>query len=187
MKRIIYFLVMVLLVALVYRVSHTAVAVKRLNDVAVRYLNDGDPKNAISRLESAIDLDENVYETRYNLAVAYLSSNRCTDALKQITIASTLVEEEPAVYYIMGNANNCIANSIMLNFDDSGQSKKKAFTSKEQEMQAGKDCLKHLIAANEAYSKYIKYAPNSEESQTIMRHIFNNDHIIGEFKMRYQY
>ena len=42
----------------------------------IEYLEKGDNANAICRLESSVDLDANVLETRYNLGVAYINDEQ---------------------------------------------------------------------------------------------------------------
>ncbi|MBQ7286370.1 MAG: hypothetical protein IJW73_01255, partial [Candidatus Gastranaerophilales bacterium] len=60
------------------------VAIHELNQKANDYLNAGDVESAISRLEASVDLDGNIYESRYNLAAAYMKINECEKALKHI-------------------------------------------------------------------------------------------------------
>ena len=72
---------------------HT-LAVQELNEIAAKYLDEGDPSSAISRLESSIDLDPNVYESHYNLAVAYYYINHTSLALEYLNNAAQISDSE---------------------------------------------------------------------------------------------
>lgn len=59
-------------------------AVQELNNKAQEMLKTGNVEGAIARLESSIDLDESVFETHYNLAVAYMQADKYDKALKSL-------------------------------------------------------------------------------------------------------
>ena len=46
-------------------------AVQDLNNKAKSFMEQGDYNQAIERLKSSLDLDSSIFETHYNLAVAY--------------------------------------------------------------------------------------------------------------------
>ena len=48
-------------------------AIQELNQIGKEYLDKGDYDNAVARFQSSVDLDENVFESRYNLGVAYIA------------------------------------------------------------------------------------------------------------------
>ena len=46
-------------------------AIQELNNKAAAYMDKGDTETAICRLKSSLDLDDEIFQTHYNLAVAY--------------------------------------------------------------------------------------------------------------------
>ena len=75
-------------------------AVQELNNKAQEYLNKGEIEKAISRLESNVDIDGSIFETRYNLAVAYIQAKEFEKALAQIKVAKELKPENADVYWL---------------------------------------------------------------------------------------
>ena len=67
--------ILLILVVLSLSVFTTAcvnnLAVQQLNNKASELMKKGDIEGAISRLEASVDLDASIFETQYNLAVAY--------------------------------------------------------------------------------------------------------------------
>ena len=64
-------LLSILFIAVISTACINNFAVQELNNKAKAYLDNGDYLSAINRLESSIDLDNTIFETHYNLAVAY--------------------------------------------------------------------------------------------------------------------
>ncbi len=145
-------------------------AVQELNQLAVQYLENGDVKNAISRLESSIDLDGNIFESRYNLAVAYLKVNECEKALKNIEEAKKISPKKPEVYYTLGVANNCSAEIYCKTGDEH-----KLLIEYNDPLQ----CKNYCQAANDAYKKYLELMPEAADIEEVKQQIQNNDYTIG--------
>ena len=57
-------------------------AVQELNNKAKDFMDKGDYASAIERLKSSVDLDGSVFETQYNLAVAYTKAEDYPNAIK---------------------------------------------------------------------------------------------------------
>ncbi|MBR2068818.1 MAG: tetratricopeptide repeat protein [Candidatus Gastranaerophilales bacterium] len=153
-------------------------AVQQLNKMAKKYLDEGDLAAAAARLESSIDLDGNIYESRYNLASLYMDMGICDKALSQINEASKLIENEPAVYYIQATANVCLADRIYNAKMLDGSTKKIVYTNKKEAAEKAIDYVKYLTDANTAFNEYLKLATTTEETQDIATQIsINNSNI----------
>ncbi len=139
-------------------------AVQELNNKAQEYLNKGEVEKAISRLESNVDIDGGIFETRYNLAVAYVQAKEFEKALAQIKVAKELKPENADVYYITGVAAEGIATSIMEGDDDSDEDKnenKKLSTEDKQKL------AENLNLAIESYNQYIEKNPEANDKAAV--------------------
>ena len=68
------FIVAILFVAVVSTACINNIAVQELNNAAELSMAKGDYDAAIKNLEASLELDCNMYETYYNLGVAYIES-----------------------------------------------------------------------------------------------------------------
>ena len=82
MKKVL-FIVSILFVAVVSTACINNFAVQDLNAKAKAYMEKGDYQQAIERLKSGIDLDPSVFETHYNLAVAYTMAEDYVNAVDE--------------------------------------------------------------------------------------------------------
>ncbi len=165
MRRPLSFLA-VLIVGVLTSACVNTFAIHELNQLAANYIEKGDVASGISRLESSIDLDENIYETRYNLAVAYLKVDNCQKALENIKKAKELSPKEPSVYYTLGVSYNCEADRIK---------NQKCETPEERELYNN-----YLQEANNAYEKYIALAPESEDIEQVKEQIQSNNQSLAK-------
>ena len=85
-------IVSVLLVAVVSTACINNFAVRDLNNKAQSYMQKGDYAQAIERLKSSIDLDPTIYETHYNLAVAYTKAEDYLNAAEEYKKALEIKE-----------------------------------------------------------------------------------------------
>ena len=136
-------------------------AIQELNNKAKEYLNKGDMEKAISRLESNVDLDGNIFETRYNLAVAYVQAKEYEKALAQIKVAKELNPENADVYYLAGVAAEGRANEIIETDEDEDDKNKKLSTEDKTEV------AKNLALAVESYDIYITKYPETKDKPAI--------------------
>lgn len=88
-------------------------AVQELNNNAKTLIAQGRIDDAIARLESSIDLDENVYETHYNLAVVYIQAKKYDKAIKSLEKAIELNPDFADAYYSMAVAYEDTAVDII--------------------------------------------------------------------------
>ena len=89
MKKVLFILTM-LCVAVFSTACINNVAVEKLNNAAKIYMEKGDYTSAIQRLESSLELDKTVYQTYYNLGVAYVESKQYQKAIDALTSAINL-------------------------------------------------------------------------------------------------
>jgi len=61
----------ILFVSVITTACINNLAIQELNNKAAAYMDKGDTQTAICRLKSSLDLDTEIYQTHYNLAVAY--------------------------------------------------------------------------------------------------------------------
>ena len=155
------------------------VAVYELNQKASEYLYEGDVDSAISRLEASIDLDGNVYESRYNLASAYLRVGKNEKAYENSSIAVTLTKNEPIAFYTHAIACMKVANDLFETKDENGQIVPASFRTSSDEKKAAKRYVELLRESNIAYDKYVQLAPNAEDTQSIFAIMKDNEQKIS--------
>lgn len=145
-------------------------AIQELNNKAASYLDKGDTETAICRLKSSLDLDNEIYQTHYNLAIAYNSIENYEGAISE---ANRVLELKPELfdsYYIIAVAQESIAYKIL---EESQLQKPEpsvlaAFIAKAQE-------------AIDSYNKYLVNVPNAVESDKINSKIEELNAKIKEF------
>ncbi len=99
-------------------------AVQELNNKAKEFMDKGDYVSAIERLKSSIDLDSSVFETQYNLAVAYTKAEDYSNAITAYDNAIKLNPDFPDSYYSLAVceenlAKDIISGYVKVNDDDS--------------------------------------------------------------------
>ncbi len=112
MKRILL-LFTILLMSVLTTACINNFAIKELNNKAVSYLDKGDTETAICRLKSSLDLDDEIYQTHYNLALAYNNIGKYQDALSELDKVLTLKSDFYDAYYTMAVAKEAIAFEIL--------------------------------------------------------------------------
>ena len=148
-------------------------AIQELNNKAESYLDKGDTETAICRLKSSLDLDNEIYQTHYNLAIAYNSIGNYEGAIVE---ANKVLELKPELfdsYYIIAVAQESIAYKML---EDSQTPQPEldvmlAFNSKAQE-------------AIDFYNKYLVNVPNAVESEKINAKIEELNAKIKEFSSK---
>lgn len=83
MKKVLL-MIAILFVSVLTTACINNLAVQELNNKAKEYIDNGNTDAAICRLKSSLDLDSNMYETHYNLGVAYISAKKYDDAEKSL-------------------------------------------------------------------------------------------------------
>lgn len=88
-------------------------AVQELNNKAKDFMDKGDYVSAIERLKSSVDLDGSVFETRYNLAVAYTKAEDYANAVNAYNDAAQLNPDFADIYYSRAVCEENLAKDII--------------------------------------------------------------------------
>ena len=99
-------------------------AVQELNNKAKDFMDKGDYVSAIERLKSSVDLDGSIFETQYNLAVAYTKAEDYSNAIKTFQTAIKLNPDFADAYYSLAVceenlAKDIISGNVKVNEDNS--------------------------------------------------------------------
>ncbi len=157
-------------------------AVYELNEKAVKLMEDGETQGAISRWESSVDLDPNVYETRYNLANAYVNLNQCDKALLHAKAAQELSKKEPMANYMLAVSYDCAANQLIETKNENGETVKKEFKTKEEQDKVMAEYIDYLENAMKNYDAYVTQMHNAEDSDSIVKKVNELKQVIEEAK-----
>ncbi len=88
-------------------------AIQELNNKAKAYIDKGETETAICRLKTSLDLDDNIYQTHYNLAIAYIALDRHEDAMEELKKTLELKPDFYEAFYTIATVKETIAyNSI---------------------------------------------------------------------------
>lgn len=178
MKRIISFLI-ILTVAILCSACINTIAVQELNKKASELMEKGDYQGAIARLQASLDLDDSIFQTRYNLAIAYLKNNQCQKALDEISKTTSMPDRSDEVYYIIGASNNCLADEVYNKTLEDGTKEKIEFQNKADEELAREKFIQYLQEANSAFGKYLELNPNAKNAPDITNLVNQNNEIIN--------
>lgn len=146
-------------------------AVQELNNKAKDFMDKGDYVSAIERLKSSVDLDGSVFETQYNLAVAYTKAEDYTNAIKTYAAAIKLNPDFADAYYSLAVCEENLAKDIIsgaVKVNDDGSVEKVEVTDDTTEetkvvlSDKAKETLEKLL--NDAVSDYGLYQDKSNET-----------------------
>ena len=145
-------------------------AVQELNNKAKDFMDKGDYVSAIERLKSSVDLDGSVFETQYNLAVAYTKAEDYSNAIKTYAAAIKLNPDFADAYYSLAVceenlAKDIISGAVKVN-DDGTNEKVEEIDNEAEEVKVilsdrAKETLGKLL--NDAISDYGLYQDKSNE------------------------
>lgn len=145
-------------------------AVQELNNKAKDFMDKGDYVSAIERLKSSVDLDGSVFETQYNLAVAYTKAEDYSNAIKTYAAAIKLNPDFADAYYSLAVCEENLAKDIIsgaVKVNDDGTIEKVEEIDNEAEAvkvvlsDRAKETLGKLL--NDAISDYGLYQDKSNE------------------------
>ena len=145
-------------------------AVQELNNKAKDFMDKGDYVSAIERLKSSVDLDGSVFETQYNLAVAYTKAEDYSNAIKTYAAAIKLNPDFADAYYSLAVCEENLAKDIIsgaVKVNDYGTIEKVEEIDNEAEevkvvlSDRAKETLGKLL--NDAISDYGLYQDKSNE------------------------
>ncbi|MBQ2644065.1 tetratricopeptide repeat protein [bacterium] len=153
-------------------------AVQELNNNAKELLAKGQTEAAIARLESSIDLDESIFETHYNLAVAYMQAKLYDKALKALEKVQELKPDFADTYHSIAVINEELAYDIL-----SGENDKDKKLSNTEQNDENSDKTKDLsdedktkiceyfTIAIDNYNKYLTKKENADDKDKIEQKI----------------
>ncbi len=176
------FLVTILTLSVFTTACINNLAVQELNNKAAEFMKKGDYTDAISRLQSSVDLDPSIFETQYNLAVAYTENEDYAEAIETFDRALALKPDSKDAYYSMAvmyenyakdlYAGNTKAQKEQAESDDetavSNLNSDGKYKPTDVEMENVKKYYSESIAA---YEKYMELAPNAEDTLDVKAHI----------------
>lgn len=176
-------LVSILFISVVTTACINNLAVQELNNKAASFMEQGNYTEAIERLKSSIDLDSSLYESHYNLAIAY---TKAEDYPNAISAYEKTIELNPsfadAYYGVAVVQEDLIAdlNSGLLTVNNEGNIEKV-----NREELADEDLDKAIVisdntkkyineltdAAISNYETYLEKSPSAEDADDIKTHI----------------
>ncbi len=112
MKKILL-LFTILFVSVITTACINNLAIQELNSKAETYMDKGDTETAICRLKSSLDLDNEIYQTHYNLAVAYNSVGNYEGAVEELKKVIELKPDFVDSYYTLAVAKEALAYKII--------------------------------------------------------------------------
>ena len=189
MKRI-FLLLLILFISVLSTACVNNFAIQELNNKAQEYMEKGDTDSAICRYEASLDLDSNVFETRYNLGVAYLNAKKYDKAKEMLTKAAELKPDFPDTYYSLAVAIDEMNSSEIdkiknpQSYKDEEEEKETPVLSDENyelgELEEAKVSLteeeKEIITQKineivDAYKKYLEVNPDTKEKYIVEKRI----------------
>lgn len=171
-----FLLVVILFVSVISTACINNLAVQQLNNKAKDYLNKGDFDSAISSLKASIDLDSTIFETHYNLGIAYTQAERYPEAVDTFKKAIKLKPEFADSYYSLAVAEENYAQAIIdgtLKKGDKVQSEKnddasEALTKSKTLTADEKIQVAQLFNdAISSYSTYLEKGSNIDDKQSV--------------------
>ncbi len=112
MKKV-FLLITILFISVLSTACINNFAVQELNNKAKQFMDKGDYASAIERLKSSIDLDGTLYETRYNLAVAYTKAEDYENAVEAYNEVIKLNPDFADAYYSRAVCEENLAKDII--------------------------------------------------------------------------
>ena len=170
-------LVSVLIISVMTTACINNLAVQELNNKAATFMEEGDYQNAIERLKSSLDLDSTIFETHYNLAIAYTKAEEYADAIKVFNDAIKINPDFADTYYSLAvceeNLATDISNSVV-SVDDEGNIQK--IIPAEEEEPSSQDKLSEnnfnymielLKSAVKHYNAYLEKTSNQSDTNEV--------------------
>ena len=180
-----FLLVCILTISVITTACINNLAVQELNTKAMKFMEQGDYNAAIERLKSSVDLDDSIFESHYNLAVAYTKTEDYVNAMKSYQKAITIKPEFADSYYSLAVAEENLATDLKsgaLVLDDDGELKKVEYKDTDDEdvssagnvvlTDAEKVYIKTLLKdAVKNYNLYLSKTENADDVDEVKKHI----------------
>ena len=161
-------------------------AIQELNQMGAEYLQKGDIDNAIARFKSSVDLDENIFESRYNLGVAYIQKENYKDAIPELEAAVKLRPNSKDAIYSYAVALETEGLQFEINpYDDANLEE-----DEHKEIKISRDdVVEGLILVNSAilaYENYLKLNEDQNEKEKVNSHIQELKATVDKYKEEYE-
>ena len=174
-------LVSILFLSVVSTACINNLAVQELNTKAQQYMEQGDYQSAIARLKSSIDLDDTIFETHYNLAVAYTQAEEYINAIESYRNAIAINADMADVYYSLAIAQSNLALDLargQIRLDESGNMYTPTDEQLKNEPKEYKPDQKTLAMIDELnaeainnFNTYLNKAPNTQDYEEVSNKI----------------
>ena len=170
------------------------IAIQELNNKAQEFMQKGDFQSAISRLESSVDLDGTVFETRYNLGVAYISAQEFKKAQEQLNEAIKIKPDFADSYYSLAVAQESDALKILEDDQDDETSVEVEVVEDDDEFsnlkniseQDAKYLVEMLGNAINSYKKYLELKPDTNDKSNVEAQISYLEETASKYAQKYQ-
>ena len=154
--------------------------------MGAEYLQKGDIDNAIARFKSSVDLDENIFESRYNLGVAYIQKEDYKDAIPEFEAAVKLNPNSKDALYSYAVALETEGLQFEVNpYDDVNLDE-----DEQKEVKISRDdVIEGLILVNSAistYENYLKLNEDQNEADKVKFHIQELKASVDKYKLEYE-
>ena len=181
------FIVTILFVAVISTACINNMAVQELNSSAKSYMDKGDYASAIERLESSLELDDSIYETHYNLGVAYVNAKQYPKAIDELSKAAKLNSKYANTYYSLAIAQESYADSLI-------EEEKTDYTSTEdgENITPAKDVystvpdtvkqqmIEYYLSSISNYEKYVDLINSAQKTEEITNHIKDMENVLSK-------
>jgi len=157
-------------------------AIQELNNKAKEYMEKGDVQSAICRLQSSVDLDGSIFETRYNLGIAYIKNSDFKSAVEQLNAAIKL-KDVADVYYSLGVAHEGLAAEAV-RVEEVQDVEDETAKPKEPETKEIEAAISHLNDAVKAYQTYLKKAPDAADKEDVLGQIESIEKSVEDYKQK---
>lgn len=146
-------------------------AIQELNQIGKEYLDKGDYDNAVARFQSSVDLDENVFESRYNLGVAYIAKEEFKKAIDELKIAVQINPDSPDAYYSYAVALESYGFSVFEKKEPTTDLADAIIVEEEITPDMANDGLEYANKSVKMYEKYLALSPEAKDKDIIVSHI----------------
>ena len=193
MRKLTLFLV-ILFVSVLCSACINNIAIQELNNKAQEFMQKGDFQSAISRLESSVDLDGTVFETRYNLGVAYISAQEFKKAQEQLNEAIKIKPDFADSYYSLAVAQESDALKILEDDEDDETNVEVEVVEDDDEFsnlkniseQDAKYLVEMLGNAINSYKKYLELKPDTNDKSDVEAQISYLEQTAAKYAQKYQ-
>lgn len=163
----------IVFVSLVSTACMNRFAVQELNNNAKELLAQGKVEAAIARLESSVDLDEKVFESHYNLAVAYMEAKMYDKALSSLEKVKELKPDFADLYHSVAVCNEEKAYEIISgeNQDNISDENSQEENKKELSLEDKAQITQYFTTAIDNYNIYLTKKEKAQDKEKVEQKI----------------